>query len=355
MPTELRLVRPFVMPVVPMDHPAEDDPAYGAPDARSADDNGPVPAPPARAPLSAAPPPAAPPPAAPPPALPVSGGGDGDGAPAFPVAGRSPRRRRVAVPLAVGVAAAVAAAGVGIVSLRSSHSDAPIARTAERTDPTAGGADKPASAPTSAAKAAAGGSGRSPAPSAPRSSGSARSVGPAAASYTAVAGQSCPQAAGTGFYQKGWSADWRSRPTGGWSGDGCAGQVVAVPMSGDANQDDPDNVVVWSFRTGTVNRGSCAVRVHVPGTGDPTDAAGKPAHYVVYGSVDVGGTAAGSFDVDQTVNQGRWVEAGSFPVTTGQLAVQMVTRGVDWGPGRDGAHLGVSALRVDCRADNGPR
>jgi len=35
-------------------------------------------------------------------------------------------------------------------------------------------------------------------------------------------------------------------------------------------------------------------------------------------------------------------------MTGGRLSVRMVTRGIDFGSGRSGAHLGVSALRLDC-------
>src|SRR5205814_6974710 len=119
-----------------------------------------------------------------------------------------------------------------------------------------------------------------------------------------------------------------------------------VPMSGSATRDDNDNVVVWWFRTGPVTRGQCAVSVYVPNTGKAKDAGGKPAHYIVYPSTDASGTPAAEFDVDQAGNRGRWVAAGTFPVTDAQLSVRMVTRGIDWGSGREGDHLGASALKA---------
>jgi hypothetical protein len=122
--------------------------------------------------------------------------------------------------------------------------------------------------------------------------------------------------------------------------------MTAVPMSGDAKVDDPDNVVVWWFRP--PGAASCAISAHVPATGNGMDSAGAPATYFVYPTTNATGASIGRFDVDQVHNQGRWVAVGAYPAVTGQLSVRMVTRGIDWGPGRGGAHLGVSALRVSC-------
>ncbi len=183
-----------------------------------------------------------------------------------------------------------------------------------------------------------------PSPSAP-----AKPAPPA--TYTAVTGEGCPQTKDHGYFRKGFAADWRTPPRGGWTGDGCRGAVVSVPMSGDPRKDDDDNVVVWWFTTAPVTTGNCAVSAYVPDTGTPSDSAGQPAHYLVFGTTDATGPAVGQFDVDQTRNRGRWVEGGRFPVSRGgRLSVRMVTRGIDFGPGRDGAHLGVSALRVSCTA-----
>jgi hypothetical protein len=169
---------------------------------------------------------------------------------------------------------------------------------------------------------------------------------PSAARYAAVSGESCRETSTSGYYNKGWFKDWYARSSGGWTGDGCAGHMIAVPMSGDAHTDDPDNVVVWWFAVPDVS--SCAISVHVPRTGDPLDAAGAPATYVVFATRNAMGTPIGRFEVDQVHNQGRWLAVGSYGTASGQLSVRMVTQGIDWGPGREGAHLGVSALRVAC-------
>jgi hypothetical protein len=169
---------------------------------------------------------------------------------------------------------------------------------------------------------------------------------PSAAGYAAVSGVSCRQTPTSGYYTTGWFNDWYARSTGGWTGDGCGGRMIAVPMSGDAHTDDPDNVIVWWFAVPSLS--SCAISVHVPRTGNVLDAAGAPATYLVFPAKDGTGTPVGRFEVDQVHNQGRWLAVGSYGTASGQLSVRMVTRGIDWGPGREGAHLGVSAVRVTC-------
>jgi hypothetical protein len=216
-----------------------------------------------------------------------------------------------------------------------------------------GGAGAPGGAPVRApVGGSSGGSGGGPGV-APPQSGPPRPVPPQPAppapkspAFAALSGENCPQKSNAGYYRKGWASDWYTRSRGGWTGDGCGGQIVAVPMSGDAKRDDNDNVIVWWFTVGS--GASCAISVYVPGTGDVRDADGAPATYFVYGTTNASGSAIASFTVDQVHNQGRWVGVGTFAQRTGQLSVRMVTRGIDWGSGRTGAHLGVSALRVTC-------
>jgi hypothetical protein len=169
---------------------------------------------------------------------------------------------------------------------------------------------------------------------------------PAPPRFSALSGESCPQTAGSGFWYHGWFRDWYAVSGGGWNSDGCTGRMIAVPMSGDANRDDPDNIIVWWFKV--PQQATCGISVYVPGTGNVKDAAGAPATYFVYATTAGSGSSIGQFGVDQVHNQGRWVDTGRYPATTGQLSVRMVTRGIDWGPGRAGAHLGVSAVRITC-------
>jgi hypothetical protein len=171
---------------------------------------------------------------------------------------------------------------------------------------------------------------------------------PAPATFAALSGESCPQTVSAGYYRSGWASDWYGG-SGGWTADGCAGDSVHVPMSGSTTADDLDNVIVWWFKTGPVTHGNCAVSVYVPNTGTTLDDDGDPATYFVFGSTSVSGSPMATLTVNQPKNQGRWVTAGTV-TTTGQLAIRMMTRGIDFGTGRDGAHLGVSALRVACQA-----
>ncbi|GAB1642821.1 hypothetical protein [Krasilnikovia sp. MM14-A1259] len=281
------------------------------------------------------------------------------------------RRRRVALAAAAAVVAAVVSgAGLGALTTAGDTTTNDAAATAGPAGPPAdpalagypGVPVAPAPTGSSAqpsADAAPSGHGPSPSvstvpaalshpatPSATRPTSTALPV----ATFLALSGESCPQSADRGYYVSGRASDWYSRSSGGWDGDGCGGRMLAVPMSGSATRDDPDNIVLWWFHTGAVRNGRCSVLVHVPDTGNAKDSAGKPAHYLVHGSDDTGGTVIGQFDVDQAGNRGRWVDAGQYGVTTGEISVQMVTRGVDFGSGRDGDHLGASALRVDCRA-----
>jgi hypothetical protein len=169
---------------------------------------------------------------------------------------------------------------------------------------------------------------------------------PPAPRFSALSGESCPQAAGSGYWYHGWFKDWYAVSRGGWNSDGCTGRMIAVPMSGDTNRDDPDNIVVWWFKV--PSQATCGISVYVPGTGNVKDAAGAPATYFVYATTAGSGSSIGQFGVDQVHNQGRWVDTGQYPAATGQLSVRMVTRGIDWGADRAGAHLGVSAVRVTC-------
>jgi hypothetical protein len=263
----------------------------------------------------------------------------------------------------VGAVAVVASLGFVVFGSDDGRTSQPAARDRELAVPGVsasipGVTSAQAGAPTTPPSATAAGGGPTQAPStAPIRTTPTGAVPPAGktsspqvATFAAVSGESCPQNSEHGYRVSGWASDWYSRSSGGWRSDGCGGQVVAVPMSGSATQDDPDNIIVWWFRPAAVRAGSCSVGVYVPDTGDPKDAAGKPAHYLVRAGADIDGDVIGQFDVNQSANQGRWVDAGSYGMTTGKLSVQLVTRGIDFGSGRDGDHLGVSALRVSCQA-----
>lgn len=172
---------------------------------------------------------------------------------------------------------------------------------------------------------------------------------PPGPTFSAIAGKSCPQDDSKGYQRIGPYTDgtrgWYSRSSGGWTGDGCDGDFDAVPMSGYADRDDTSAFTVWWFRTGAVRRGTCAISVHVPWSGNDRDVAGKPAYYnVIAGRSDY--RRISGFKVYQTAARGSWVSAGTFPIYDGEIGVQMITRGQD--PNQE--HLASGQLKVACRA-----
>lgn len=289
-----------------------------------------------------------------------------------PTGGPSPRRPRrprrrtvvvVAVAALIGVGAMIAPAGgesppAGPANAapvagptRHDYGAEPLIPASEPTvDPTV---TATASAPTTPAGTAPGPSTPRPGTTAPSPAGNPNpaAVAPPApvATFAGLTGEDCGQTSTQGYYRDGWSTDWYIK-SGGLATNGCSGRSVHVPMSGSTTADDLDNVIVWWFKTTGVTHGTCALSVYVPGTGTKLDSAGAPAYYRVFGSTSISGSPIGSFTVNQTAHQGAWVSGGSFPVTQGQLAVRLMTRGIDWGTGREGAHLGVSALKAQCRA-----
>jgi translation initiation factor IF-2 len=176
------------------------------------------------------------------------------------------------------------------------------------------------------------------------------------ASFVGVAGEQCPEDGGKGYRRAGSTGGHRSgsrhhggrtgssqsssylRRTGGWTGNGCAGAFHAVPLTGQSRSSAHS---LWWFRTGAVQRGSCAVAVYVPRAQARGDVTARPAYYnVLTGS---GLAATRSFTVDQVANQGRWVSAGTSPVRDGTIAVQLLNRG-----GGRGGHAGAAQVKVTC-------
>jgi hypothetical protein len=170
-----------------------------------------------------------------------------------------------------------------------------------------------------------------------------RPVGPA---FTVVGGEGCRHTSATGYRAVGAYTDgvrgWYKR-SGGWTGDGCRGTFDAVPLSGHAGFEDRSAYALWSFSTAPVRTGRCSVSVYVP-RGQLRDVGARPAWYQVLAS-ERDHTAVGTFAVDQLANRGRWVDAGSYPLAGGDLAVKLTTRGVD----PNGEHAAAAQMRVSCR------
>ncbi|MEU5692066.1 hypothetical protein [Actinosynnema sp. NPDC020468] len=169
----------------------------------------------------------------------------------------------------------------------------------------------------------------------------------AAPTYAATAGPGC--AGSTKFTGYGSYKDGKK----GWvdNGSGCGSAFVSVPMSGDAKKDDASAYGLWTFNTGPVTAGTCAVSVYVP-NGDVTVSGGNPTSYRVYDRFDVvQGSPVGSFDVKQVSSHGQWVSVGTFRINGAKLAVQLLTRGQDWqGSTKTYAHHAAGAVKASCQA-----
>ncbi|MFJ8436040.1 hypothetical protein ACIQ9P_32545 [Kitasatospora sp. NPDC094019] len=176
----------------------------------------------------------------------------------------------------------------------------------------------------------------------------------AKATYSAIGGGNCSTAsvayAQHGYWEQG-STGWLSSSTGGYSGSGCNGKYVSLPMSGSDTKDDKDNSVVWTFSTAPVTTGSCTIAVHVPNNSDYKLVGGKPAYYTVQNSSTPNSGVIGDFSVNQTSSRGSWVTSKAFAVSGGKISVMLHSRGLDWaGTATDKAHIAASAVRADCTA-----
>ena len=175
---------------------------------------------------------------------------------------------------------------------------------------------------------------------------------PPPATFTAVGGPGCAEA-GTSFQAWGWFDDGNSgyiaHDSGGLVGDGCSGAYNALPMSGEAGTDDTDNSMVWTFHTGAVSKGTCAISVYIPDISNVIEVGGDPSYYTVQGSSSPYTDTTGSFEVDQVSHRGDWVSVGTFPVSGGLIAVMLHSRGIDWtDSAATYAHHNADALEVSC-------
>ncbi|MFD5918591.1 hypothetical protein ACFVYP_20125 [Kitasatospora sp. NPDC058201] len=169
----------------------------------------------------------------------------------------------------------------------------------------------------------------------------------AKATYKAVGGTGCSTSSAT-YAQHGWyeqdTKGWLNNSAGGYTGSGCNGKYVSMPMSGAEAKDDTDNWVLWTFSTAPVTNGSCKIAVYVPNNSDVKAVGAAPAYYTVQ---NASGGTIGDFPVNQRTNRGSWVTGGTFAVSGGKIAVKLHSRGIDW---NDKAHIAASAVSADCTA-----
>ncbi|MEV0134099.1 hypothetical protein AB0H83_37250 [Dactylosporangium sp. NPDC050688] len=162
----------------------------------------------------------------------------------------------------------------------------------------------------------------------------------AKATSTRTAGVGCANNDSQNWYTNGMNGSW-SEKSGGAAG---CGRALAMPMSGNASY-DTGPYVVWWFVTNPVVTGSCAVSVYIPSTGVANDVAGRPAYYKVLGGRN-SSTVYARFTIDQTVNRGRWVSAGTHAVHNGEISVHLANRGGN----PNGERIGAAQVRLSCTA-----
>jgi hypothetical protein len=174
--------------------------------------------------------------------------------------------------------------------------------------------------------------------------GPARSRGAAHPKFSVVAGPGC---GGGGYSRAGFYTDGRSgwlTGSDGYSGGGCDGRFDALPMSGDANSDDPSLFARWTFDPGSHH--DCAVTVYTPDNGSRVYVGGSPAHYSIHRVSH--GTALAGFHIDQPASLGRWVSGRSF-TADGPFYVRLDNTGQDWtGDKKTYAHVAAGRVRATC-------
>ncbi|MGW2558189.1 hypothetical protein ACWCXB_02880 [Streptomyces sp. NPDC001514] len=142
---------------------------------------------------------------------------------------------------------------------------------------------------------------------------------------------------------------WYDVYSGGHEGDSCDGRFIAVPMSG-ARDQDRGNTVTWNWRPGG-GYAKCSVAVRIPWSPRAEDVAGDPTRYNVLSDADDNGSVATYFQIDQPDMRGGVVIVNDLPVRDGELTIQLVDRGQDWGQGYVyGGHHAAAQIRADCTA-----
>jgi hypothetical protein len=185
--------------------------------------------------------------------------------------------------------------------------------------------------------------------------------GPATSTWTAVAGPTCSNGATrfalSGYYlstSNGQRTGWTASGSGGYSGNGCAGGFVSVPLSGRASAYDTNRFALWTFHLGAgFTRATCALSVFVPYNPQIAYVGGDPAYYLYYGTDYSSGSRArplGSYLVDQLAKRGDWVTSRSFTVKTGWVAVKLLDAGVNQSRATSNAHAAAAQMRLTCHA-----
>jgi hypothetical protein len=152
--------------------------------------------------------------------------------------------------------------------------------------------------------------------------------------FASIAGWECAgTATDRGFSISGRTPEWLTPETGAHKQNGCRGSYAAVPVSGAGAFPDANTGAVWWFNPGAkVKR--CQVQVKVPLVDPAQVQVASAVRYQVLSGRD--GVAYASFVINQAAQQpkdkevpatddqdGKWVEAGTFAVSNGKLAIRM--------------------------------
>ncbi|WLQ39866.1 hypothetical protein P8A22_07475 [Streptomyces laculatispora] len=147
------------------------------------------------------------------------------------------------------------------------------------------------------------------------------------------------------------SDQWR-KGTEGWVGStgsqtsyGCSGFYYSVPLSNSTTKST--GYAQWKFPTGSVTNGTCQVSVYIPNVRNISRVGGNPAHYAVHRYFEAKpSTQIDTFEIDQPSHLGQWINAGTFPVSTGKISIVLENRGRTSG----NRHAAAAPIRVNCTA-----
>ncbi|WP_033343036.1 hypothetical protein [Catenuloplanes japonicus] len=168
------------------------------------------------------------------------------------------------------------------------------------------------------------------------------SASPGPSTFTAVTGWDCRGEEQHVFEARGRTPQWQVNAGGGWAQDGCRGDYAIVPLSGDNGYDDPATVLIWAFTPGT-GVDKCDVAVYAPAVDTKAVTPAVKAHFTITAGRD--GDNLGTFDLNQGIRSGEWLEAGSFPLSNGKFTVRLGNRGKSE---NSRERLIVSQIRVTC-------
>ncbi|MFJ6199212.1 hypothetical protein [Micromonospora sp. NPDC092111] len=173
--------------------------------------------------------------------------------------------------------------------------------------------------------------------------------------YTGYAGLGC-KSSGASYFNYGWymngDAGWWTLASGSYTGNGCDGRFSDMPMSGNANWDQPGQAIVWAFNVGSQPQ-SCTLSLYVPTSNSSRDVAATNAHFfVVHDSGDNVSYSkpTGEKYVNQSAHHRSWVTLGTWPARNGMISLKLTSRGNPNGYPMTYPHLAGGAVKAQCVA-----